>query len=139
VYLFDSAPAGISQDVIDRLVGATDRWRAGHGASSLVHRWIGPGLLIEDARTTADAGTVVLARDGDAEAYLALMRGRTRAGLCQALASTTGIEWDEDEAATWLRRMDDLGLIYAEDGRYVALSCDFQAGRAGAAAGAHGA
>lgn len=128
VYLFDSAPAGIRQDVIDRLVEATDGWRAGHGGSSLVHRWTGNGLLIEDRRATAVTGNLVLAPGGEAEAYLALMKPRTMTGLCQALTSSWGIEWNEDAAAAWLRRMDALGLIFADEGRYVSLSCDFRAG-----------
>jgi ribosomal peptide maturation radical SAM protein 1 len=128
VYLFDSGPAGIRQDVIDRLVEATDGWRAGHGRSSLVHRWSGAGLLIEDGRPTAGDRTMVLAPGGEAEAYLALMRPRTRTGVRQTLTSRWGIEWDEDAAEAWLRRMDDLGLIYADEGRYVSLSCDFGAG-----------
>lgn len=121
VYLFDSMPAGIKGSLETELQQVVANWKAGHAESSLTCSASTQGVLVRDRRVGWPQRDHLLPYSGRAEAYLGLQKDRTQTALLGSLVSS-GLEVREGELGMWLAEFERLGLVFAENGRYLALA-----------------
>ena len=118
-YVFESRPAGISEEVADRLRAAVDTWRAHHRGRRLVALPEGDTLRIVDERTPAPAQEV-LDTPFAAAAFHATLKGRSVAGVTREVTAQ-GHPATEERVRGLLEEWRERRWLFHEDGRYVAL------------------
>ncbi|GIG55975.1 RiPP maturation radical SAM protein 1 [Longispora fulva] len=106
VYHFASVPAGISGEPVTALGAAVSAWRAGHDTASLRKYAAGDRTLIVDTRAGRNEEYVLSI--AESRCYEALGRPRSRAAV-------------PADDAVW-HRLAELGLVFTEGGRHVALA-----------------
>jgi ribosomal peptide maturation radical SAM protein 1 len=123
VYLFDANAAGIDGAAEEALHTAVERWRAGYPDSALWMADNADGTLeVHDQRTGWPERHHVLAgwrRAG----YLALCRGH-RADVLHRKLTAAGHDATAGQVTDWLAGLKRDGLVFADDGSYVALALD---------------
>ncbi|GAA2441369.1 RiPP maturation radical SAM C-methyltransferase [Actinomadura vinacea] len=113
VYLFDTPPAGISDELEKRLQDAAEHWREAYTASALVIRDDTENhLRIEDRRAGWPRTDHVLT-GWQADAYRALERGRTAKALAKRLTMDVG---------DWLQEQTRRGLLFQDGSTYLAIA-----------------
>ncbi|MGO1078961.1 RiPP maturation radical SAM C-methyltransferase [Inquilinus sp. CA228] len=122
VYLFDSAPRGVSDKVLAALAKGLTDWRQGYAAGSvLTHAETEDGIVITDRRIGWGDRTYMIDDPLVAAVYRMLRRPTT----ANALLVHARREFPEavpssvEDALAWLSAN---GLLFADDGLYVALT-----------------
>lgn len=118
-YVFESRPAGISEEVADRLRTAVDTWRAHHRGRRLVALPEGDTLRIVDERNPTPVQEVLRTPLAVA-AFRATLKGRSAAGVTREVTAQ-GIPGTEDRVTGLLEEWRERRWLFHEDGRYVAL------------------
>ncbi|WP_051722556.1 RiPP maturation radical SAM C-methyltransferase [Streptomyces albus] len=119
-YVFESRPAGISEEVADRLRSAVDTWRAHHRGRRLVALPEGDTLRIVDERDRTPVQEV-LDTPLAVAAFRATLKGRSAAGVTREVTAR-GLRATEDRVTALLEEWRERRWLFREDGRYVALT-----------------
>ncbi len=99
------------------------RWRASGpaGYRSLRYRW-GPGfLVISDRRPDLERADYTFG-ETEAKLYLACDDGATPAQARQTLDEAERADLDVEDVEEFLDELVEMRVVYAEDGRYLALA-----------------
>lgn len=120
-YLFGTPDAGIGENIAGKLQTATDTWRDLYPRSSLTYAERDEELVIHDRRANRPAAEYRLDDPVQVAAYRALRRRATLDGLRHRLTEF-GYEVSPDRLAHFLRELKRLGLVFEDDGLYVALA-----------------
>ncbi|WBB97204.1 RiPP maturation radical SAM C-methyltransferase [Solwaraspora sp. WMMA2080] len=123
VYLFDTEPAGLSEQDAEPLNELLKRWTDGYPASALQ---LLTGLdadetVIADRRVGWPECEHRIADPRLRRAYAELEHGRTVTALAARLAAA-GLPVETDRLARWLAELDDAGLVFEENGRWISLA-----------------
>jgi hypothetical protein len=121
VYRFDYAPAGLGGPVEALLQQRCADWRASYASSSLTAQLSDGRLILDDQRAGWPARRIVLEDPCALAAYLALADDLTSMGV-QRVLREQGLESAEAEVAGWLQAWKQEGLVFEDEGRYVALA-----------------
>jgi ribosomal peptide maturation radical SAM protein 1 len=119
-YLFDYRARGIDDAAGAVLAGAVDAWREAYPRSSLSVRAVGSAVHVSDRRPGWPGRDHVL-RGSAAAAYLTLARHLSVPALVAALRGA-GHDIDPVAVEPMLRRWQADGLVYSDNGTYVALA-----------------
>jgi hypothetical protein len=120
-YQFEAADLGISGSTEAALHAAVADWKACHAASSLIRIKTEEGLVIQDARGNRPRQEYVMREPVQAAAYDLLARPRTIEGLTRQLGER-GLSAGVTAMRRWLNRMREMGLVFEDGGRAVALA-----------------
>jgi ribosomal peptide maturation radical SAM protein 1 len=122
VYIFDTEPRGISGTATEQLLtAAIDQWERCYSASRLILRDAGAeGLTIIDDRVLWPARIHRLT-GWAADAFRELGRGRSAAALRRVLADR-GHDVPPDRLLGWLGEQVAAGLLFTDDGMFLALA-----------------
>jgi hypothetical protein len=118
VYQFDTPERGIGAELSRKLRQAVRTWRRGYRGSSLTCVPASDGSLVIVDRRAGWPERVTRLGVAEAAAYQALRSPRT----LPAVAADLGLPADRIER--WVGEWRDLGLIFAGDGRAVALATE---------------
>lgn len=122
VYVFESAPAGISPEPYGKLREAVAHWRANASLSRLVALPApDDSLVVVDDRPAWPSREVVLRPGLEAEAYRALAKGKTLSALASTMSSL-GIAVPEGRLEELVEDWTELGIVFHEDATYLALA-----------------
>lgn len=121
VYLFETESRGISGTIEARLQRAVAEWRRLYLTSTLTYRDDGRRLIIRDARANRAPADYVFEEPAQVVALRALERSRSLPGLRRAL-SEAGHDLALDQVERFVRELKGLGLVFEDDGRFVALA-----------------
>ena len=121
VYLFETGGQGISGEIEARLQRAIREWRRLYLASSLTYRCDGRRLVIRDARANRPPAEYVFEDAVQAASYRALRRNHSLPGLKRALAES-GFDVPLDRLEHFVHELKRLGLVFEDDGLFVALA-----------------
>jgi ribosomal peptide maturation radical SAM protein 1 len=119
-YVFDYPSCGITPAQEGELRDAIDAWRLDYERSALTYRAFDSTVVLSDRRAGWPARDHVL-EGVPAVTYLTLTRHLTLPGLAAALEAG-GYPADPDELAGWLRGWKADGLVFEDDGGWVALA-----------------
>ncbi|MFI8294214.1 RiPP maturation radical SAM C-methyltransferase [Streptomyces sp. NPDC085614] len=120
-YMFATDPAGIDQDLEAELGRAIDRWIAAYPSSTLLRSQDEHGIVITDRRAGWAPAEHRITDPALIAAYDELEHGRTLPGLLGKLTAQ-GIVLPAGRAQQWLDGLVAAGLVFEEDGRYLALA-----------------
>lgn len=121
VYLFDTPPRGLSDEEAAPLHAACDAWSAAHAQSSLTAIEIDGGLVLRDRRVGWPQVDHVLTDPRELATWIELEHGRSVNGLVRRLADA-GTLWPADQLDGWLHELRERGLVFVEQGRWIALA-----------------
>jgi ribosomal peptide maturation radical SAM protein 1 len=121
VYMFDTAPSGVSDEFAALLADAVGTWQADHAGSTLVRRVVDDVLVLRDRRAGWSHEDHLIEHPRERQAWLHLEHGRSAAGLARKLADD-GMPWDIEDVSRWLAGLAERGLVLTEGGRWVALA-----------------
>jgi hypothetical protein len=121
VYLFETVSRGISGEIEAHLQGAIEEWRRLYLTSTLTYRDDGQRLIIRDARANRPPADYVFEDPGQVLTYRALGRTRSLSGLHRELAAS-GVDLTLEQVARFVGELKRLGLVFEDDGRFVALA-----------------
>ena len=120
VYLFDTTDAGISGDLETQLAEAIGEWQRYHLQSRLTAE-LEPGrIIIDDQRVGWPAQRHVIDQPALMRLFLALDRARTL-DAATAILDRAGEPLSVPTILSQLRDWRQLGLVFEEGGRFVAL------------------
>jgi ribosomal peptide maturation radical SAM protein 1 len=120
-YQFESPPRGIGGATEEALRSTCQTWQRDHRRSYLTRQDTDAGLLIADARAGWPRREHLFGESAVARAYDLLSRPRAAAALGGLLAAG-GYRIDDQDVAELLAAWQADGLIFADDGRAVALA-----------------
>ncbi|MEO3778875.1 RiPP maturation radical SAM C-methyltransferase [Micromonospora sp. B11E3] len=121
VYLFETNPAGISEEQALQLRALLDAWNAGYPDSTLVRVDEPDAIVVEDRRVGWPATDHRIADPLHRAAYLALEPGRSLPALRRELAGA-GFAVPDAELLAVLAGFVERGLAFVENGQWIALA-----------------
>jgi ribosomal peptide maturation radical SAM protein 1 len=121
VYLFECTPAGIGEDVQERVHEAVRQWKRAYVGSQLTCSVLGDRLVLSDRREGRAPVDVRLERTWQVRAYRELSNCLTADGLARRLQEA-GHQVGSGQLEDWLMEMRARGFVFEEDGHYVALA-----------------
>ena len=121
VYVFDSPPQGVGNDILVKLSELTDRWQAAYDANSTL-TWAETegGIEIEDNRVGWSFGAYRISDP----IYCALLRVLERPlspMACLKQVTALGYQSDTDDIAARLGELKTRGLVFSDGALYVRL------------------
>lgn len=122
VYVFESAPAGLSPETNELLREAVASWKDTASVSRLV-ALPSPddSLVVIDDRPAWPSRELVFRPGLEAEAYRALAKGKTLPALASAMRSLE-IDLREGQLEELVDNWTELGIVFHEDSTYLALA-----------------
>lgn len=121
VYLFDAPPRGLTENEIKELTVALDVWKAGYPDSSLVRVDEADATLIRDHRIGWSAAEHRIEGPILRAAYAQLEHARSLPALARRLEDR-GFAVSEGDLTTWLADLDAVGLVFRDQGQWIALA-----------------
>jgi ribosomal peptide maturation radical SAM protein 1 len=121
VYLFDTEPVGIDEDVAGALRAAVDHWTKAYPDSTLLRLDEAGIIHIRDQRGGWREREHRIDDPVLVAAYRELEQGRSIPALCRRLAAD-GFDLTESRATGWLTDLVEAGLVFHADDRYLALA-----------------
>jgi ribosomal peptide maturation radical SAM protein 1 len=121
VYLFDAPPQGLSEADARELHALLDAWKAGYSDSSLVRARDVGGIVISDRRAGWPAADHRIDDPAMCAVYAELEQGRSVPALVRHLEQD-GLAWSEDKLLAWLKELDSAGLVFEDQGQWIALA-----------------
>jgi ribosomal peptide maturation radical SAM protein 1 len=121
-YSFDHEPRGITDGDAAKLDAAVENWRRGYETSQLSMTAVEECVVVTDRRAGFAFREHVL-QGTRASAYLALRRHLSVPAL-QAALHAGGIGADGAEVLAWLEGWREDGLVFSDDGVWVALAVE---------------
>jgi len=121
VYIFDDDKAGVGDAVINDMHRAVEIWQEAYRASTLIMSETADGILIEDRRIGWQRRDHLLSEPVAAAIYRALARPHHAAALAARLEQE-GHALGEDQLARHLESFRRDGLVFEDDGTFVALA-----------------
>jgi ribosomal peptide maturation radical SAM protein 1 len=118
-YVFDAPPAGIGEDLAESLKTEVNRWRSSYANSSLIMWQAGEKIFVEDRRYGADK-IQYLVHPYEVAAFRALLRPRSIGGLARHLKER-GHSASRETLSSWLCELKQMGWVFEDADRYVAL------------------
>ncbi|MFG3228587.1 RiPP maturation radical SAM C-methyltransferase [Kitasatospora sp. NPDC048194] len=125
VYLFDTEPAGITDEQVKALHDQLNAWSDAYHDSSLSCTECDGALVVEDRRTGWPERTHRIEAPEFVAAYRELEAGRSAPALRERLAEL-GHHVAPDRLAEWLGRLADDGLVFEEHGRWITLATSIE-------------
>ncbi len=122
VYLFDTAPAGLTDVDAKPLLELLDRWSANYPSSSLCYMDTGEEIVITDRRVGWSTHGHRITKPALRLAYLELEHGRTVVALSRRLAEQYAVDVGVDDLTAWLERLAAAGLVFVENGTWITLA-----------------
>ncbi|WP_426749394.1 RiPP maturation radical SAM C-methyltransferase [Myxococcus sp. Y35] len=119
-YLFSAAPKGIGEAEAVKLKDACAMWQDRYPQSELSYREEGGRIFIRDRRAGRTPADLVLESPLEVAMFQLLRKPQTPSSLAGALR-TQGHERTPDEVSALLADWRKLGLVFQEDGRFIAL------------------
>nr|MDT0659387.1 RiPP maturation radical SAM C-methyltransferase [Micromonospora sp. DSM 115978] len=126
VYLFDTDPAGLADADVEPLLKLIGQWTDGYPASAL--RMVagadpvgGDEIVIEDGRVGWPEREHRITDPRLRRAYHELAHGRSVPALAAKVAEA-GLPVGAGALAEWLAELSDAGLVFEENGRWLALA-----------------
>lgn len=121
VYLFDTNKTGIDGEVVSALDNALSEWSKRYLDSTLVRVDLGDRILIEDRRSGWPERDHLIDDPDLVAAYRHLEHGRS-AGALRGKLADEGVAITAERLAGWLDELGEAGLVFHENGRYLALA-----------------
>jgi len=119
VYVFDSAPKGLTDDEAEPLINAVVAWRAKYKTSTLTYLVDESGVLIADRREDRACSDYLL-KGADAEIFTRLLGAGTLATI-SARGSRSLVTLGSEQIERSIFRLVELGLVFGDGNAYVAL------------------
>ncbi|MFJ9444304.1 RiPP maturation radical SAM C-methyltransferase [Kitasatospora sp. NPDC101235] len=121
VYVFDSAPAGISPELAARMVKGIDAWKQAHVGARLVAMEEGAAIRIVDERRRERPREFTLRETWHVVAYRALLKGRSFKALGDRLRDA-GVHPGDEAVRELLGVWREAGLVFRDEDNHVALA-----------------
>lgn len=121
VYLFDTDPAGLSDDDAGPLRELIERWGAGYPDSTLTRVDEADAIVFLDRRVGWPAADHRISDPLSRATYLALEHGRSLPALCREVA-TAGFPTTEAELLPILAGFGERGLVFTEGEQWIGLA-----------------
>jgi hypothetical protein len=125
VYLFDTDPAGLTDDDARLLHKVLDEWTAAYTSSSLRQVDTGDETVIRDRRQGWPAEDHRITDPRLCQAYRELAEGRS-AGASRRRLAERGVDVGADELSGWLEWLAFRGLVFHEGGQWPTLATDLE-------------
>ncbi|MFP2928926.1 RiPP maturation radical SAM C-methyltransferase [Pyxidicoccus sp. 3LG] len=119
-YLFDAPPQGIGGETARKMGKACFQWREGYRQSELSYREVAGRIYIRDRRVGRAPADLVLEAPLEVALFQLLRRPQSPSSLAAALR-TQGHERTPEQVAEVLSDWREKGLVFQEDGRFLAL------------------
>ncbi|WIG95368.1 RiPP maturation radical SAM C-methyltransferase [Myxococcus sp. SDU36] len=119
-YLFNSPPRGIKNATARTLSKACSEWRDNYRQSELSFREEGGRIFIRERRVGRSPADLVLEAPHEVAVFHLLRKPQTPGSLAGALRPQ-GHERTPEQVSALLAEWLELGLVFQEDGRFIAL------------------